>query len=119
MILQNKVLVPERLRNYGDTLILYRFFFFFLGIQPAKKEADIFYDILFDDTFPGGLTLRGPSSAQRCYRLHWAAMINISHGDRSPSVTNNHRVGSGSSQQVRINSLLLVSLPYSYIPLEK
>ncbi|XP_071541169.1 5'-3' exoribonuclease 1 [Panulirus ornatus] len=77
-----------------------------IGIQPAKKEADVYYDILFDEAFPGGLTLRGPSSAQRCYRLHWATMINISHGDRSPSVNNNHRVGSGpgSTQQVHASS---------------
>ncbi|XP_053648678.1 5'-3' exoribonuclease 1 isoform X1 [Cherax quadricarinatus] len=68
-----------------------------MGIQPADKEADILYDILFDEAFPGGLTLRGPTSAQRCYRLHWAAMINISHGSRLPTGTNNHRVGSGSS----------------------
>ncbi|XP_047471890.1 5'-3' exoribonuclease 1-like isoform X1 [Penaeus chinensis] len=53
-----------------------------VGIQPASKEADIMYDILFDEAFNGALTLRGPATAKRCYRLHWAAMINISHGSR-------------------------------------
>ncbi|XP_050708654.1 5'-3' exoribonuclease 1-like isoform X2 [Eriocheir sinensis] len=56
-----------------------------IGIQPAEKQADMLYDILFDEAFPGGLTLRGPASAQRCYSLHWAAIINVSHGSRSPS----------------------------------
>lgn len=58
------------------------FFFSVIGIQPASKEADIMYDILFDEAFNGGLTLRGPASAKKCYRLHWAAMINISHGSK-------------------------------------
>nr|XP_045617221.1 5'-3' exoribonuclease 1-like isoform X2 [Procambarus clarkii] len=70
-----------------------------IGIQKAEKEADILYDILFDEAFAGGLTLRGPKSAQRCYRLHWAAMVNISHGSRLPAGTNNHRIGSDSGSQ--------------------
>ncbi|KAG0722266.1 5'-3' exoribonuclease 1 [Chionoecetes opilio] len=53
-----------------------------VGIQPAEKQADILYDILFDEAFPGALTLRGPRSALRCYSLHWAALVNISHGAR-------------------------------------
>lgn len=54
-----------------------------IGIQPADKVADVIYDILFDEAFAGGLTLVGNITAQRCYRLHWAALINLSHGARS------------------------------------
>ncbi|KAG7166243.1 5'-3' exoribonuclease 1-like [Homarus americanus] len=39
------------------------------------------------EAFAGGLTLRGPSSAHRCYRLHWAALVNITHGNRSKSAS--------------------------------
>ncbi|XP_063888211.1 5'-3' exoribonuclease 1-like [Scylla paramamosain] len=56
-----------------------------IGIQPGEKQADVLYDILFDEAFPGGLTLRGKVSEQRCYSLHWAALINITHGCRSPT----------------------------------
>lgn len=72
--------ITTLLSHYHKT---HYFFLYSKGIQPSEKQADIMYDILFDEAFPGGLTLRGPSSAQRCYSLHWAALINISHGSRS------------------------------------
>ncbi|KAK3858374.1 hypothetical protein Pcinc_035435 [Petrolisthes cinctipes] len=63
-----------------------------IGIQPAEKDADVLYDVLFDEPFVGGLTLRGEASSSRCYRLHWASLINTSHGNRTPGSTTSHRV---------------------------
>ena len=49
----------------------------FTGIHPGEKECDKLYDILFDSEFPGGMMLSSPASKNRCYRLHWAALINL------------------------------------------
>ncbi|XP_068209934.1 5'-3' exoribonuclease 1-like isoform X1 [Palaemon carinicauda] len=53
-----------------------------IGIHLADKETDVMYDILFDEAFEEGLTLAGPATAKRCYRLHSASLINLSHGNR-------------------------------------
>uniref|UniRef100_H3AKR8 5'-3' exoribonuclease 1 n=1 Tax=Latimeria chalumnae TaxID=7897 RepID=H3AKR8_LATCH len=54
-----------------------------IGIKGAEREADILYEVLFDEEFPGGLTIR--CSPARGYRLPVCALINISHGNRLES----------------------------------
>ncbi|XP_043926953.1 5'-3' exoribonuclease 1 [Protopterus annectens] len=51
-----------------------------IGIKGADREADVLYEVLFDEEFPGGLTVRCPSC--KGYRLPACALINISHGSR-------------------------------------
>ncbi|XP_072297045.1 5'-3' exoribonuclease 1 [Eucyclogobius newberryi] len=51
-----------------------------IGIKGAEKEADVLYEVLFDEEFAGGLTLRCPSP--RGYRIPPCALINLSHGAR-------------------------------------
>ncbi|XP_076050626.1 5'-3' exoribonuclease 1-like isoform X2 [Oratosquilla oratoria] len=64
-----------------------------IGIRPAGKEVDTVYDILFDETFAGGLKLAGEASVQRCYRLHRAAIINVSFGERK-TISNSFQTAS-------------------------
>lgn len=52
-----------------------------IGIKGADREADILYEVLFDEEFPGGLTIR--CSQPRGYRLPSCALINLSHGSRT------------------------------------
>ena len=49
-------------------------------ICTAPKEEDSIYDVLFDEEFLGGLTLR--SSPGRAYRMPPYALVNLSHGER-------------------------------------
>ncbi|XP_076837756.1 5'-3' exoribonuclease 1 isoform X2 [Brachyhypopomus gauderio] len=51
-----------------------------IGIKGAEREAEILYEVLFDEEFAGGLTIR--CSAGRGYRLPPCALINLSHGGR-------------------------------------
>ncbi|KAJ0058968.1 hypothetical protein NL108_003310, partial [Boleophthalmus pectinirostris] len=51
-----------------------------IGIKGAEKEADVLYEVLFDEEFTGGLTLR--CTSPRGYRLPPCALINLSHGAR-------------------------------------
>uniref|UniRef100_A0A4W4G951 5'-3' exoribonuclease 1 n=1 Tax=Electrophorus electricus TaxID=8005 RepID=A0A4W4G951_ELEEL len=51
-----------------------------IGIKGAEREAEVLYEVLFDEEFPGGLTIR--CSAGRGYRLPPCALINLSHGGR-------------------------------------
>ncbi|KAK7945419.1 hypothetical protein WMY93_001147 [Mugilogobius chulae] len=51
-----------------------------IGIKGAEKEADVLYEVLFDEEFAGGLTLR--TTSPRGYRLPPCALINLSHGAR-------------------------------------
>ena len=46
----------------------------------APKEEDSSYDVLFDEEFLGGLTLR--CSPNRAYRMPPYALVNLSHGQR-------------------------------------
>ncbi|XP_078210178.1 5'-3' exoribonuclease 1 isoform X10 [Callithrix jacchus] len=52
-----------------------------IGIKGAIREADVLFEVLFDEEFPGGLTIR--CSPGRGYRLPTSALVNISHGSRS------------------------------------
>ncbi|KAM4693486.1 5'-3' exoribonuclease 1 isoform 2-T2 [Discoglossus pictus] len=54
-----------------------------IGIKGAEREADVLLEVLFDEEFPGGLTLR--CSQSRGYRLPTSALINLSHGNRTES----------------------------------
>ncbi|XP_069474375.1 5'-3' exoribonuclease 1 isoform X2 [Ambystoma mexicanum] len=52
-----------------------------IGIKGADREADILYEVLFDEEFPGGLTIR--CSHSKGYRLPACTLINLSHGNRT------------------------------------
>ncbi|KAM5279114.1 5'-3' exoribonuclease 1 isoform 4-T4 [Hipposideros larvatus] len=52
-----------------------------IGIKGANREADVLFEVLFDEEFPGGLTIR--CSPARGYRLPTSALVNLSHGSRS------------------------------------
>ncbi|XP_015268972.1 PREDICTED: 5'-3' exoribonuclease 1 [Gekko japonicus] len=52
-----------------------------IGIKGASRESDVLYEVLFDEEFHGGLTLR--CSPARGYRMPASALINLSHGHRS------------------------------------
>ncbi|XP_039532768.1 5'-3' exoribonuclease 1 isoform X2 [Pimephales promelas] len=51
-----------------------------IGIKGAEREAEVLYEVLFDEEFAGGLTIR--CSPSRGYRLPPSALINLSHGSR-------------------------------------
>ncbi|XP_056600072.1 5'-3' exoribonuclease 1 isoform X1 [Triplophysa dalaica] len=50
------------------------------GIKGAERETEVLYEVLFDEDFAGGLTIR--CSTGRGYRLPPSALINLSHGSR-------------------------------------
>uniref|UniRef100_A0A452QNR8 5'-3' exoribonuclease 1 n=1 Tax=Ursus americanus TaxID=9643 RepID=A0A452QNR8_URSAM len=52
-----------------------------IGIKGANREADVLFEVLFDEEFPGGLTIR--CSPGRGYRLPTSALVNLTHGSRS------------------------------------
>ncbi|XP_054983109.1 5'-3' exoribonuclease 1 [Sorex araneus] len=52
-----------------------------IGIKGASREADVLFEVLFDEEFAGGLTIR--CSPGRGYRLPPSALVNLSHGSRS------------------------------------
>ncbi|XP_075058040.1 5'-3' exoribonuclease 1 isoform X2 [Mixophyes fleayi] len=52
-----------------------------IGIKGAERDVDVLLEVLFDEEFPGGLTIR--SSQFRGYRLPTSALINLSHGIRT------------------------------------
>ncbi|XP_049332694.1 5'-3' exoribonuclease 1 isoform X2 [Astyanax mexicanus] len=51
-----------------------------IGIKGADRDAEVLFEVLFDEEFAGGLTLR--CSPGRGYRLPPCALINLSHGSR-------------------------------------
>ncbi|XP_066513701.1 5'-3' exoribonuclease 1-like isoform X3 [Hoplias malabaricus] len=51
-----------------------------IGIKGAERDAEVMYEVLFDEEFAGGLTIR--CSPGRGYRLPPCALINLSHGSR-------------------------------------
>ncbi|XP_028282686.1 5'-3' exoribonuclease 1 isoform X2 [Parambassis ranga] len=51
-----------------------------IGIKGAERDADVLYEVLFDEEFAGGLTIR--CTSPRGYRLPPCALINLSHGTR-------------------------------------
>uniref|UniRef100_A0A8C7IW42 5'-3' exoribonuclease 1 n=1 Tax=Oncorhynchus kisutch TaxID=8019 RepID=A0A8C7IW42_ONCKI len=51
-----------------------------IGIKAADREAEVLYEVVFDEEFAGGLTIR--CAAGRGYRLPPCALINLSHGGR-------------------------------------
>ncbi|KAM5165613.1 LOW QUALITY PROTEIN: 5'-3' exoribonuclease 1 [Mantella aurantiaca] len=51
-----------------------------IGIKGAERDADVLLEVLFDEEFPGGLTIR--CSQSKGYRMPTSALINLSHGVR-------------------------------------
>ncbi|XP_041847708.1 5'-3' exoribonuclease 1 isoform X2 [Melanotaenia boesemani] len=51
-----------------------------IGIKGADREAEVLYEVLFDEEFAGGLNIR--CTSPRGYRLPPFALINLSHGAR-------------------------------------
>ncbi|XP_068593767.1 5'-3' exoribonuclease 1 [Cebidichthys violaceus] len=51
-----------------------------IGIKGAEREAEVLYEVLFDEEFAGGLNIR--CASPRGYRLPPCALINLSHGVR-------------------------------------
>ncbi|CAJ1071465.1 '-3' exoribonuclease 1 isoform X1 [Xyrichtys novacula] len=56
-----------------------------IGIKGAEREAEVLYEVLFDEEFAGGLNIR--CTSPRCYRLPPCALINLSHGARVDPVS--------------------------------
>lgn len=54
-----------------------------IGIKGAEREAEVLYEVLFDEEFAGGLNIR--CAVLRGYRLPPSALINLSHGLRVDS----------------------------------
>uniref|UniRef100_H3DJR6 5'-3' exoribonuclease 1 n=1 Tax=Tetraodon nigroviridis TaxID=99883 RepID=H3DJR6_TETNG len=52
-----------------------------IGIKGAEREAEVLYEVLFDEEFAGGLHIR--SASCRAYRLPPCALINLCHGSRA------------------------------------
>ncbi|XP_066564955.1 5'-3' exoribonuclease 1 isoform X2 [Amia ocellicauda] len=51
-----------------------------IGIKGAEREDEVLYEVVFDEEFAGGLTIR--CSQGRGYRLPPSALINLTHGNR-------------------------------------
>nr|XP_015216785.1 PREDICTED: 5'-3' exoribonuclease 1 isoform X1 [Lepisosteus oculatus] len=51
-----------------------------IGIKGADREDEILYEVVFDEEFVGGLTIR--CSSGKGYRLPPSALINLTHGIR-------------------------------------
>ncbi|CAB1317628.1 unnamed protein product, partial [Coregonus sp. 'balchen'] len=51
-----------------------------IGIKGSDREAEVLYEVVFDEEFAGGLNIRCASG--RGYRLPPCALINLSHGGR-------------------------------------
>uniref|UniRef100_A0A7N8WPU0 5'-3' exoribonuclease 1 n=1 Tax=Mastacembelus armatus TaxID=205130 RepID=A0A7N8WPU0_9TELE len=51
-----------------------------IGIKGAEREAEVLYEVLFDEEFAGGLNIR--CTSPRGYRLPPCALINLSYGGR-------------------------------------
>uniref|UniRef100_A0A3B4YZ42 5'-3' exoribonuclease 1 n=1 Tax=Seriola lalandi dorsalis TaxID=1841481 RepID=A0A3B4YZ42_SERLL len=51
-----------------------------VGIKGAEREAEVLYEVLFDEEFAGGLNIR--CTSPRGYRLPPCALINLSYGAR-------------------------------------
>uniref|UniRef100_A0A8C3GB14 5'-3' exoribonuclease 1 n=1 Tax=Cyclopterus lumpus TaxID=8103 RepID=A0A8C3GB14_CYCLU len=51
-----------------------------IGIKGAEREAEVLYEVVFDEEFAGGLNIR--CTSPRGYRLPPCALINLSHGAR-------------------------------------
>ncbi|XP_060069308.1 5'-3' exoribonuclease 1-like [Ylistrum balloti] len=63
------------------------------GIHLEEKESDTIYDIVFDDEFQGGITLR--CSPGKGYRMPKSGLINLSHGIRK----NERKTGKAAANQ--------------------
>ncbi|XP_021342502.1 5'-3' exoribonuclease 1-like [Mizuhopecten yessoensis] len=70
------------------------------GVHIEEKETDTIYDIVFDEEFPGGITLR--CSPGKGYRMPKAAMINLSHGVRK----NEKKTGKAAANQEALTKFL-------------
>ncbi|KAK3589531.1 hypothetical protein CHS0354_041655 [Potamilus streckersoni] len=55
-----------------------------IGILPAERESDTLYEVLFDEEFQGGITIR--SCTGRGYRTPSASIVNLSHGERKNGI---------------------------------
>ncbi|XP_026520355.1 5'-3' exoribonuclease 1 isoform X1 [Notechis scutatus] len=76
-----------------------------IGIKGASRESDVLYEVLFDEDFHGGLTIR--SSPSRGYRMPACALINISHGYRTE--TGNQKLTAIVKPQPAVSSYNLYS----------
>ncbi|XP_072560134.1 5'-3' exoribonuclease 1 [Paramormyrops kingsleyae] len=56
-----------------------------IGIKGADRELEVLYEVMFDEEFPGGLTIR--CSQGHGYRLPPSALISLSHGTRMDTVS--------------------------------
>ncbi|XP_075887666.1 5'-3' exoribonuclease 1 [Nelusetta ayraudi] len=57
-----------------------------IGIKGADRDAEVLYEVLFDEEFAGGLVIR--CTSPRAYRLPPCALINLSHGGRADPASN-------------------------------
>ncbi|XP_062970473.1 5'-3' exoribonuclease 1 isoform X4 [Cynocephalus volans] len=83
-----------------------------IGIKGANREADVLFEVLFDEEFPGGLTIR--CSPGRGYRLPTSALVNLSHGSRSE--TGNQKLTAIVKPQPAVNHYSLnSSISYGHL----
>ncbi|KAK2538315.1 Xrn1 [Columba guinea] len=80
---QQNGVVPDRDAEYRlfDRVVNVRENFSVPVGLRASRETDVLFEVLFDEEFLGGLTIR--CSPARGYRLPSSALINLSHGSRS------------------------------------
>ncbi|XP_060573103.1 5'-3' exoribonuclease 1-like, partial [Ruditapes philippinarum] len=55
-----------------------------VGIHPAEVEVNTMYEVIFDDDFQGGISIR--NSSKRGYRMPPSGLLNITHGERKNGV---------------------------------
>ncbi|XP_052760032.1 5'-3' exoribonuclease 1-like [Mya arenaria] len=51
-----------------------------VGIHPAEVEVNTVYEVIFDEDFAGGISIR--NSTSRGYRMPPSALLNLTHGER-------------------------------------
>ncbi|XP_064642506.1 5'-3' exoribonuclease 1-like isoform X2 [Lineus longissimus] len=56
-----------------------------IGIIAGEREQDVIYEVIFDESFRGGINIR--AKGHKCYRLPPCALINLTHGQRKESGT--------------------------------
>ncbi|XP_033763186.1 5'-3' exoribonuclease 1-like isoform X1 [Pecten maximus] len=67
------------------------------GIHIEEKEMDTIYDIVFDEEFQGGITLR--CSPGKGYRMPKSGLVNLTHGIRK----NEKKTGKAAANQQALN----------------
>lgn len=51
-----------------------------LGIVPGLKDEDTLFEVMFDDSFPGGLSGDRFGGDQKGYRMHGNSLLNVTWG---------------------------------------